>query len=199
MTPFVMKEWRCGLQKLNWSIHRIVPWMKKEISIREKRRIRYFSSINGCIWLWAEVSLAAVVSVIVCCIRKRFAWQGNSGVCKNAITSLRLENVRNQISPHFILMCWIVKWIFINRRKAKIWLDWPNWYAGIWNWPIAWLYRWQMNWSLWIRMWDWKRNPWERFWLPVGFGLQDRFEGGKSSIHVAADSCRECYKSMDWD
>lgn len=46
--------------------------------------------------------LAAVVSVIVLYrkrLRDREQWR-----MQNAITSLRLENVRNRISPHFILM-----------------------------------------------------------------------------------------------
>ena len=74
--------------------------MKKEISIREKEN----QVLQLYQWLYMIVGggfmLAAVVSVIVLYrkrLRDREQWR-----MQNAITSLRLENVRNRISPHFI-------------------------------------------------------------------------------------------------
>lgn len=74
--------------------------MKKEISIREKEN----QVLQLYQWLYMIVGggflLAAVVSVIVLYrkrLRDREQWR-----MQNAMTSLRLENVRNRISPHFI-------------------------------------------------------------------------------------------------
>lgn len=74
--------------------------MKKEISIREKEN----QVLQLYQWLYMIVGggflLAAVVSVIVLYrkrLRDREQWR-----MQNAIISLRLENVRNRISPHFI-------------------------------------------------------------------------------------------------
>lgn len=74
--------------------------MKKEISIREKEN----QVLQLHQWMYVIVGggflLAAVVSVIVLYrkrLRDREQWR-----MQNAMTSLRLENVRNRISPHFI-------------------------------------------------------------------------------------------------
>lgn len=74
--------------------------MKKEISIREKEN----QVLQLYQWLYMIVGggflLVAVVSVIVLYrkrLRDREQWR-----MQNAMTSLRLENVRNRISPHFI-------------------------------------------------------------------------------------------------
>lgn len=74
--------------------------MKKEISIREKENQvlqlhqLMYGIIGGCFLL------IAVVSVVILYrkrLRDKEQWR-----MQNAMTSLRLENVRNRISPHFI-------------------------------------------------------------------------------------------------
>lgn len=74
--------------------------MKKEISIREKENQvlqlhqLMYGIVGGCFLL------IAVVSVVILYRKRqrdREQWR-----MQNAMTSLRLENVRNRISPHFI-------------------------------------------------------------------------------------------------
>lgn len=74
--------------------------MKKEISIREKEN----QVLHLHQWLYAIVGgdfLLIAVSLVIILYRKRQRdreqWR-----LQTAITSLRLENVRNRISPHFI-------------------------------------------------------------------------------------------------
>lgn len=74
--------------------------MKKEISIREKENQvlqlhqLMYGIVGGCFLLIAVVS-----AVILYRKRQRDREQWRM---QNAMTSLRLENVRNRISPHFI-------------------------------------------------------------------------------------------------
>lgn len=74
--------------------------MKKEISIREKENqvLQLHQLMYGIVG--GFFLLIAVVSVIILYrkrLRDREQWR-----MQNAMTSLRLENVRNRISPHFI-------------------------------------------------------------------------------------------------
>mgnify|MGYP000385205916 FL=1 len=74
--------------------------MKKEISIREKENQvlqlhqLMYGIVGGCFLLIAVVSAGILYRKRQ---RDREQWR-----MQNAMTSLRLENVRNRISPHFI-------------------------------------------------------------------------------------------------